>query len=45
MAGHYPTVAPEGAILFESKITGNDCNMAFSLDVGLVESVSDDYNF
>jgi len=43
MAGHYPTVAPEGAILFDNKITGNDCNMAFSLDV--VESVSDDYNF
>ena len=27
----------------ESKITGNDCKMAFSLHV--VESVSDDYNF
>ena len=29
--------------MFESKITGNDCEMAFSLHV--VESVSDDYNF
>jgi len=31
-----------GPAFFESKITGNDCKMAYSLHV--VESVSDDYN-
>jgi len=34
MARHYNTLAPTGGgDLFESKITDNDCKMAFSLHV------------
>ena len=42
LALSYFSPCMQRAGLFESKITGNDCKMAFSLHV---ESVSDDYNF
>ena len=43
LALSYFSPCMQRAGLFESKITGNDCKMAFSLHV--VESVSVEYNF